>query len=162
MYICKNCNHTSETKLNFCPICGNAMVEEIIVSEPTTTYQNPVVYTQAEPAKKPSLAKKIVGMALSIEGFGVAVINAIYVVIFLLAGIVAGETEMGIASLVLTVVLGVFGLPGSIVGLAFSNSARNAGDTSAFSRIGKALGLAGIIVFAVCFMLSFLTIVAGA
>lgn len=169
MYICKNCNHTSETMLNFCPICGNAMVlEQPAEVQNPDTYQNPVVFqnnvivTQPESAKKPNLAKKIVGMALSIEGFGVAVINAIYVAIFLLAGLVGGETEMGIASLVLTVVLGVFGLPGSIIGLAFSNSARNAGDTSAFSRIGKALGLAGIIVFAVCFMLSFLTIVAGA
>ena len=162
MYICKNCNHTSETQLNFCPICGNQMVlEETATAEAAATYQNPVVYTQPTPVNKPSMVKKIVGMALSIEGFMFAVITAIYALIFLLAAATSGETEMGLASLVLTFFMAIFGLPGSIIGLGFSNSARNLGDTSAFSRVGKALGLAGIIIFAACFVISLFATVVG-
>jgi hypothetical protein len=130
------------------------------------TYQNPVVFQNnvivTQPIPKPSLVKKIIGMALSIEGFVMAIITVLYSFIFIMAAIGTGEPEMGMVALVFTFIMAIIGLPGSIIGLVFSNKARNAGDTSAMSRIGKALGLAGIIVFAACFMLSFLTIVAGA
>ncbi len=168
MYICKNCNHTSETQLNFCPICGNAMVlEETAEAQTPDTYQNPVVFqnnvviNQPEPTQKPSLVKKIVGMALSIEGFVMAIITLLYAFIFIMAAIGTGETEMGMVALVFTFIMAIIGLPGSIIGLIFSNSARNAGDRSALSRIGKGLGLAGIIIFAATFVISILATIAG-
>lgn len=168
MYICKNCNHTSETMLNFCPICGNAMVlEQPAEVQTPDTYQNPVVFqnnvivNQPEPAKKPNLAKKIIGMALSIEGFVMAIITVLYSFIFIMAAIGTGEPEMGMVALVFTFIMAIIGLPGSIIGLVFSNKARNAGDTSAMSRVGKGLGLAGIIVFAASFVIAILATIAG-
>jgi hypothetical protein len=115
----------------------------------------------AAPTQKPNLATKIVGMGLSIEGFTLAVLAAIYTFVFLIAAVASGEPEMGIMSLVFTFWFALFGLPGSIVGLSFSNKARNLGDTSAFSRVGKALGLVGIIIFGACFVIALFATVAG-
>lgn len=141
MYICQKCNYTCEAHINFCPVCGSQMVAH------QPTYTN-------ESNSTSNRVKKIVGMGLSIEGFVFAALTALYVPIFLLTAATSGETEMGIASLVASFVFGIFGLPGSIIGLVFSNQARTLGDTSAFSRVGKALGLAGVIVFAACFTIS--------
>ncbi|MBR3908282.1 MAG: hypothetical protein IKJ50_01020 [Clostridia bacterium] len=141
MYICQKCNYSSESPANFCPVCGSQMV----AYQPTYTNESNSTSNRV---------KRIVGMGLSIEGFVFAALTAIYVPLFLLTAMVGGETEMGIASLVASFVFGIFGLPGSIIGLVFSNQARTLGDTSAFSRVGKALGLAGVIVFAACFTIS--------
>ena len=92
--------------------------------------------------------------------FTLAILTAIYVVIFILSAF-DGESDMGIVSMIFTAIMGMFTLPGSIIGLSFSNKARNLGDTSKMSGVGKGLGLAGIIVLAVCFVCSFWAIVAG-
>lgn len=159
MYICKKCNHTSENPINFCPICGSQMVLEEAPITPDYIYTAPADNTV--PVQKPSLAKKIVGMGLSIEGFTLAVLAAIYTFVFLIAAVASGEPEMGIMSLVFTFWFALFGLPGSIIGLNFSNKARNLGDTSAFSRVGKALGLVGIIIFGASFVIALFATVAG-
>jgi hypothetical protein len=129
------------------------------------TYQNPIVIQNNvivnQPIPKPSLVKKIIGMALSIEGFVMAIITVLYSFIFIMAAIGTGEPEMGMVALVFTFIMAIIGLPGSIIGLVFSNKARNAGDTSAMSRVGKGLGLAGIIVFAASFVIAILATIAG-
>ena len=148
MYICQKCNYTCEAHINFCPLCGNQMVAH------QPTYTN-------ESNSTSNRVKRIVGMGLSIEGFVFAALTALYVSLFLLTAATSGETEMGLSSLVASFVFGIFGLPGSIIGLVFSNQARSLGDTSAFSRVGKALGLAGVITFAASFFLSVLMAAAG-
>jgi hypothetical protein len=100
-------------------------------------------------------------MALSIEGFVMAIITVLYSFIFIMAAIGTGEPEMGMVALVFTFIMAIIGLPGSIIGLVFSSKARNAGDTSAMSRVGKGLGLAGIIVFAASFVIAILATIAG-
>lgn len=153
MYICPKCNHYSENPANFCPICGNQMVlKEEQPLQPDYITATPD-YTA--PTQKPNLAQKIVGMALSIEGLVMAVFAALYALVFSFTGAVIGEVAVGAGALGSTFVWALFGLPGSIIGLIFSNKARELGDTSAMSRVGKSLGLAGVITFAACFVISF-------
>ena len=158
MYQCTKCKHTVEYTTNYCPICGaeTVQVEYVVVSAPQapTSAPEPQVICQPEPTpapqpnyyyaqpvqapqqKKPHIAKKIVGMALSIEGFLLAVVYFFYVVFF-----EAFDPGMG-------AVMAFFGMmltfPMSIVGLAMSNSCRNAGDTSKMTQVGKVLGIIGI------------------
>lgn len=151
MYNCPNCNFNTESAMNFCPQCGNKMVnvepvEATYVEPAQPIYANSVTYSPV-PAKKPSLAKLIVGMALSIEGFALAIFTALYS----LMGLVDPALGFGMAF-----AFSLFGLPGSIIGFVFSNSARNAGDVSTFSRVGKNLGLAGIIITGTVLFLSFI------
>lgn len=154
------------------------VVEETVVAEPIDTeatqgvytapvqnqytYSAPVQNTYSAPApqykyaeapvKKPNLAKKIVGMALSIEGFVMAIFLALYSLIFL-----AVDPAFGFGY---AFGFSIFSVPGSIIGLIFSNAAQNEGDTSALSRVGKGLGLAGLIIAIVCLVISFFVLVA--
>lgn len=148
MYICQKCNYSSESPANFCPLCGSAM-----------TFHQPT-YTN-EATSKSTIVKKFVGMGLSIYGFVFAAIIALYDFIILLAVIGTGEDELALAAFLYTLILGLFSVPGSIIGLIFSNQVRNLGDNSAPSRVGKALGLAGLITVAVCFFLSIFSMLAG-
>ncbi len=184
MYQCTKCKHTVEYTTNYCPLCGaeTVQVEYVVVSAPTEPRQAPepqvvcqpqpepipveqpqVIYQQPqqptpapqsyyyaptpEPAKKPHLAKKIVGMALSIEGFAAAIVCCIYT--FLLEAMEPG------AGAFMAVFVTIPCLPISIIGLALSNSCRKGGDTSALSRVGKVLGIIGIVLFAVSFFIAF-------
>lgn len=141
MYICQKCNYSSETSSNFCPLCGNPMISH----NPTYTTTAPKSY----------LAKKITGMVLSLNCFILAVIAGVYSLILAII-----PDEVAVASgLVITVYFALFGLPGSIIGLIFSNQVRNLGDTSRMSSSGKGLGLAGIIIFAASFVVSLLGVI---
>ena len=169
MCICPKCNHTSEEKINFCPLCGAQMSEEQPIQETSAeavenavvepaqnayeqnynpTYEqtyNPNYYAYP-PVKKPSLAFKIVGMGLSIAGF----IFAIIVSLASLAGFADPES-----ALAMPLVFSIFYAPFSIVGLIFSNKCRNAGDTSTFSRLGKIFGIIGIIIYGISIFIGF-------
>ncbi len=129
------------------------------VEQPQVIYQQPQQPTPApqsyyyaptpESAKKPHIAKKIVGMVLSIEGIILAAIFLLYVIIF-----IALEPSGG-AGAVMAICGAISAVPYSIVGLAMSNSCRNAGDTSRMSRAGKVLGILGIILTAVYLLIGF-------
>ena len=170
MYICTKCNNTSDEAINYCPICGTKMQEVVLNSiEPVAptyaepqvpAYASPEIYYTPAPIEKPSLAKKIVGMVLSIVSFSMSALTSLYVLMFLLSAL-DGESDMGIVSMVFTVIMAMFILPGSIIGISFSSKARNLGDTSKMSGVGKGLGLAGIIILAVCFICSLCACTAG-
>lgn len=147
MYICQKCNYSSESPANFCPLCGGQMVE----AEAKTLQPD---YIYPAPTQKPSLAKKIVGMALSIEGFIGAIVTAIYNFILLIATLGSGEAIVGAATIAFTFIMALIVLPFAIIGLVFSKNARNLGDTSIFSRLGKIFGIAAIIIIAVAFVLA--------
>lgn len=160
MYQCTKCKHTVEYTTNYCPICGaeTVQVEYVVVSAPQapTSAPEPQVicqpqaesvptpqpnYYYAQPVqepqqKKPHIAKKIVAMALSIEGFA---LSAIYFWVVLLYKLIDPILGMFMA-----IFCAVVCLPMSIVGLAMSNSCRNAGDTSKMTQVGKILGIIGI------------------
>lgn len=111
--------------------------------QPAQAYQEPQQY-QSQPyyqayqtIRKPHLAIKIVGMALSIAGAVFLSIGALYTLI--------GLIEEGMA-FAFALVFSLFFTPLSIVGLCLSNKCINAGDYSAFSRVGKMLGIVGIII----------------
>ena len=168
MYTCPKCNFNSESAMNFCPRCGSGMThteyaapaETAAPVQPThtapaqPTYYNPVSYSPA-PVNKPNLAKKIVGMALSIEGFVVAMFAAL----FSLVAFDESTVEMAFG---MVMYFSLLGMPGSIIGLIFSNEARNSGDTSSFSHVGRSLGLAGIIVMAISLFVAFVAMIANA
>ena len=79
-------------------------------------------------------------MTLSITGFSFLIIGLLYTFI--------GLMEQGLA-FGMAVTFSLFFLPLSIVGLSLSKKCIIAGDNSAFSRVGKILGLLGIVFSAV-------------
>ena len=154
--------------MNFCPRCGSKMThneyaapaETAAPVQPTytepvqPTYYNPVSYSPA-PVNKPNLAKKIVGMSLSIEGF----VMAMFTALFSLVAFDESSVEMAFG---MTMYFSLFGMPGSIIGFIFSNAARNSGDTSSLSRVGRSLGLAGIIVMGISLFVTFFAMIVNA
>lgn len=164
MYTCPKCSFNSETAMNYCPQCGNEMVhtEPVAVQEVAApfepTYVAPIEPVQPiqnvyVPAPKPHLALKIVGMALSITGLVFLSLGALYTLI--------GLVEEGLA-FAMALVFALFFLPLSIVGLCLSNKCLNAGDVSAMSRVGKILGIIGIIIAGVSLFIGFTALIAAA
>lgn len=205
MYICPNCNATSEQPTNFCANCGATMMvkeaptpveqtevvtspvaEEIpvvqaepVVEQPAyqqTAYAQPVYEQPAQPQYQqpqyqqpaytqqpqyqyvqpvqvaaPSLGKVITGMVLSIAGIAFAGLGLLYTLMFL-----AVETEVAFA---FSLVMSFFSFPLSIVGFILSKNNINQGSASAMSRVGKTLGLIGIILSGVMLFLGFIGIV---
>lgn len=176
MYTCPKCNFNSESAMNFCPRCGSAVThrEYAVVTEAAVpdqiadtapaqatytapvqpTYYNPVSYSPA-PVNKPNLAKKIVGMSLSITGF----VFAMFAALFSLVAFDEYSVDMAFG---MTLYFSLLGLPGSIIGFIFSNAARNSGDTSSLSRVGRSLGLAGIIVMGISLLMTFIALIVTA
>ncbi len=114
-----------------------------VPTQPVTYYQPTV------PAEKPHLALKIVSMALSIFGLLMAAYGGLYTLI--------GLVEDGMA-FVFALIFGMFSVPASIVGLCLASKCRAAGDTSIFSRLGKILGMIGIIVAGANLLIGLLSI----
>lgn len=135
MKICNKCSKTFDDNSNFCQFCGGPLETMQPVYQPQFT-QN----VQIMPQQKPSLGLKITAMVLSITGFSFLVLGFVYTLI----GLVEPGLAFGMAF-----AFALFFLPLSIVGFALSIKCRNAGDVSAFSRVGKILGLIGIIL-AIC------------
>lgn len=144
MRICTNCKIEANDDVKFCPFCGNGMSEVRPISEtqPAETLETPIV-------KKPHLALKIVSMALSIAGFAFMCFGFLYT----LLGLVEEGMALGMAF-----TFSLFFLPLCIVGMVLSCKCINAGDTSALTRVGKILGLIGIIISGVCLFIGFASI----
>lgn len=122
MFICTNCGHQVDRQVGFCEVCGTRMAENTNLP--------------AVPAR-PSKAKQIVGMALSIDGLAAAAICLTYGV-YPFVGLMAGPIALATA----------------IVGHVMSRRNESTGFTSKFTRVGKNLGLAGIIASAASIVLS--------
>ncbi len=169
MYNCSKCDFKSETAINFCPQCGSQMVmvqhavaepAEPIYTQPVEpTYTQPtyepvqnVVYEPVAP-KKPHLALKIVSMALSIGGFSLAVFTFLYALVICIID--------PTFSVIFSFVYPFFYAPFSVVGLALSSKCRNAGDTSAFSKVGKILGIIGVILYGVTVFIGVISLITG-
>ncbi len=173
MYTCSKCDFKTETAINYCPECGGTMVYVQPAAqqsaEPTyapPTYSQPAytqhssntyapyqdVYTTPTAPKKPHLAFKIVSMALSIGGFVLALVTFFYTLFGLIEPPVA---------FVFSFIFSIFYSPLSIVGLILSNKCQNAGDNSAFSKVGKILGLIGVIIYGVSLFIGVMSLGAG-
>lgn len=165
MYICPNCQNTSETPINFCSKCGTPMVEkapEVVTAVPeATVFTAPAPMAQApvytapqpvsiayEPEKKVPLGKAIAGMIMSIEGLPMALIS-------FLATISQIDLDGGLAFVMSIIYGGFFGFPLSLVGLILSKSYANAGGRSGMAKAGKILGIIGIIFSAISLVLGF-------
>ena len=179
MNLCPKCGAPLEPNAKFCSQCGAAVpavepqpaalqpIEQPPVApqppmaEPVYSYapqpsaspaypaQPPVYYVAQPPVKPPHLALKITAMALSIVGMVFLSMGGLYTLI----GLAAEGVALGMA-----VAFALFFLPLSIVGLCLSVRCQNGGDTSAFSRVGKALGFAGIAVAAGSLLLGILSL----
>ncbi len=166
MYICPNCQNTSETPTNFCFKCGTPMVEkapEVQAAAPAPeapayatqpepsapAYSAPQPMPQApaytvpqpvsiayEPEKKVPLGKVIAGMAIAIVGFVFAVLSVLYSLLFM-------SMEHEVAIVFAIWVGGFFAFPLSMVGFVLSKGNVNAGCTSPMAKTGKILGLIG-------------------
>lgn len=141
MRICTNCKIEADDNTKFCPYCGTLMSEKqpVYEAQPVQIYQ----------IQKPHLGLKISSMVLSITGFSCLVLGFFYTLI--------GLVEEGVA-LGMAIAFALFFLPLCIVGFALSKKCINQGDTSAFSRVGKGLGLAGIIISAVSLFIGFISV----
>lgn len=148
MRICPYCKKTTNDDVNFCSSCGAQMVEAYPPQQPDYS-QRPV---QPE-NKAPSLGKVITGMALSIAGISFAAINLLYVTLFLI--------ESGETAFVFSLVMSMFSLPLSIVGLKLSASSIAEGSTSNMASVGKRLGIIGIILTGSALFLGFVGLGAG-
>ena len=147
MRICPYCKKTTNDDVNFCSSCGAQMVEAY--PHQPDYLQRPV---QSE-KKTPSLGKVITGMALSIAGISFAAINLLYVMIFLI--------ESGEMAFVFSLVMSMFSLPLSIVGLKLSANCIAEGSTSNMSSVGKKLGIIGIILTGSALFLGFVGLGVG-
>lgn len=119
-----------------------------VAAEPTYQppfYQQPPQY--AVQVNPPSKAKAITGMALSAAGLAFAFMGFLYTLIFMMVD--------GAAGLGMSIGFGIFSLPLSLVGLIISGNNRNAGDRTVFSKIGKILGIVGVILSGVSFLIGF-------
>lgn len=102
-----------------------------------------------EPEKKVPLGKVIAGMALSIGGVVMASLAALVTLATL-----AEDAEIAFGMSI--VYGGFFGFPLSLVGLILSKGAVNAGSKSSMAKVGKILGLVGVILSAVSLGLGFI------
>ena len=161
MYICPNCNNTSQEATNFCPHCGTRMVQQQVNPQPV--YQQPVYYSTESDLKStgPSKGSVIVGMIFGIAGLAMAVIFFIYSLSMMS---LAEESYyfytdyMSTAIAYAFVMPGLFSLPASLVGMNLSRSNRNQGDTSAMSNVGKIMGIVGLIISCVTIFFGFIMI----
>lgn len=145
---CPNCNYTSDGDILYCPMCGAKIIKEEPVFTPPV---EPISYNYVA-HQKPNLAKKIVGMALSIEAFAVSIIAFFYVVMF---GAIEGE-----AGFITAFIFGIINFPPAIIGLTMSNKNRELGDTSVFSRLGKIFGIISVILVSFTLFIGFLMLAA--
>lgn len=153
MYICPNCQHTSETEAAFCSLCGAAMVEQAVsapayqppVEEPV--YQQPAYAQPAQPVysypetpvvEEPSKGKTIAGMIMGIAGAAMSGLGALYTFIFTMLGIVEDE-EMLFGAFGAAFGFALFSVPLSLVGLLLSKN-----GTNTMNKLGKILGIVGL------------------
>lgn len=137
MNFCPTCNFTSNEPMNFCPKCGSKMEQYVPAPQPVYTQPSPV-YTAAPPSK----AKSIVGMALSIAGLAMCSLSWFYSLIALMAEDLETAGSLGF-------VFFFFSFPLSLVGLILSKNYINAGGSNTFSRVGKILGIIGVVITSV-------------
>lgn len=130
MLICPNCFHQTDRQASFCEVCGTrmAVAAQAVAQAPAVQQPAPV---------RPSKAKQIVGMALSIDGLASAAVCLFYG-FYPFVGVIAGPLGLAVA----------------IVGYVMSRQNEQGGFTSKFTRVGKNLGLAGIIAAAASIVLS--------
>ena len=157
MYVCPNCNYSTEEASNYCPVCGSQVVEV----QPQPVYQQPDPYAQQyqaynqyyqqTPAPQVSKGKIITGMILSISGLVFAGLGLLYTFIGLLT------TEIGVA-LGMAIGFGIFSVPLSIVGLVLSTGCIRAGAQSGMAKVGKILGLIGVIASGVMLLLGLMSL----
>lgn len=102
--------------------------------------------------KKPSLAKTIVGMILSITGLEFASIGVLYTLL--------GMSTKGVG-FVMGIIFFSFNFPLSLIGLIMSNGAIKQGSTSKMSSVGKTLGIIGIILAGITMLLGILNLGIG-
>ena len=157
MYVCSKCNHKSEQQINFCPLCGGAVIAEE-QPQPVVVAAQPVAKPQVR--RGPMLAKKIVSVALSGVSLVYAVIAPFYVgyisVFSLFATgmgvyadtlIMTGFMPIYVASIFLAAILG-FAIPA----LVLASSCIRQGDRSAMSITGRTLSIVAIILGVACFL----------
>ena len=182
MFVCPNCNHTSETPCNFCMKCGSAMVEKIetpVVPE-TPVFSQPVVN---EPVFEPPVAEESVFPAIqtpapnnyqynyqpiyqtpskgsllgkSIAGMVLSIMGMFltcYMSILILSEGFFDLSEVFAFGFVLS----LFSLPPSLIGLILSSSASKSGATNKMCVVGKILGIIGIALIATFVILGFMS-----
>lgn len=146
MIYCQNCGQQLNDDIKFCYNCGAQ-----VIAPPPPAYEEQPIEPQnqydyyREPT--PSIAQAIVAIALAGEAILMAVITAIYAIPFYVLEVEAG--------LVFSIIMGIFILPGGIVGLVMGNRYSNSNATrlQPMARAAKILGLISIILLGFTFFI---------
>lgn len=168
MYICPNCNKTSDTPMNFCSNCGSAMVQQDPIAEampveepvvspvvtpiPVTPVATAPVYTVTQ-TPAPSKGKMITGMILGIAGVIMGSIGLLYTLLFIgLDGIMAFSFGL---------VFSMISAPLSLVGMILSRGCAAQGHSNGMISAGKITGMIGTICSGVMLFLAFIGLMAS-
>ncbi len=122
-------------------------------------YEQPPVYAQppyaAPITPPPSKAKSIVGMILSIASVAMGGTGLLLTALFTLAGMADQDVEvMSVLGIVYGFMFLVIALPLAIIGFVMSSKAIAQGSTLTISRVGKILGIVGLILSGVLLILA--------
>ncbi len=166
---CVQCGNLLDSNTVFCPVCGTKQTQPTYTPPPPplvgnqTTYSPYSSYNQSQYydpyAPKPISTKSKVlggiGLGLSIFGLVVSIIMFIYSMAALELDSSSYYYDSS-ATVMATIVIvySIIFMAASIIGLVFSNIARNDGNLSGLTKTGKVLGTIGIIVFCIAIVFS--------
>lgn len=158
MYTCPYCKKTSELLGSFCPWCGAPVAADQNDRQqaPDNAYYNQPMYPHQPYAPQqgtPSKAMAIVSMALAAAGLFFSVFSFFYTIIFAMV-----DAAVGFG---MSIGFGFFSIPLSLVGFILAIKARNAGNTTVFSKLGKIFGLIGLILSAFSVFIGLICVAAG-
>lgn len=122
-------------------------VQQPVYQQPV--YQNPV-YQQ--PVNPPSSGKSLAGMIMSIVAFSLAIITFFSIIDYI--NYSEYEAAVGMSFLMM-----LFTFPVALIGFIFSKNARNDGDSSVKTLLGKIFGLISIILIPFCFFIGWIAAV---
>lgn len=132
--------------------------EQPVYSQPqaeTYDYTQPQYPMQPEPAPQGSSKKKnIIGMILSISGISISAFSLLYSLIFLAAS--SSEYEMGLAAFIFGIIMFCVSFPLSLIGLLLS---KNKGEPNTFAKVGKILGIIGLIISGLILLFGFIGLI---
>ena len=166
MYICEKCNQVYAEPVTLCAICGHDVIKPA-VSEPVyitvAAKPNTTTYTPTTPTGSGvSKAKGIVGFVMAMECFVSSILIMMYSI--LISALVIGYKDDFISSftykysstlytphdlytmLLTYLFMAIAEMVLGIVAVSLVNKARNSGNTSKLTSLGKTFGIIGAVI----------------
>ena len=158
---CRHCGAQLSENANFCHKCGKTINSQPEEQQPEV--QQPKVQQPEVTAEQPkvSIAKSIKSLIFSTIGLEFAAVGSIFLIEFFVLFAVNVGTETNGAIIAFALIM----MPFAIIGLCFSNAAKRnsdefcalAGQHNGLSKVGRILGILGLIlsIVAICLYVLF-------